>query len=42
MFLWFLACIAGGRMDFLRLSVLNQSTAYRIFGAFNPFVPTVG
>ena len=42
MFLWFLASFAGGRMEFLQLSVLNQSTAYRIFGAFNPFVPTVG
>ena len=40
--LWFLANLAGGRVAFLQLSVLNQSAVYRLFGAFNPFVPTLG
>ena len=40
--LWFLANLAGGRVAFLQLSVLNQSAVYRLFGALNPFVPTLG
>lgn len=36
--LWFVASVTAGSMEFLTLSVLNQSVGYSFFGAFNPFL----
>lgn len=36
--LWFAASVTAGLLEFLTLSVLNQSVGYSFFGAFNPFL----
>lgn len=36
--LWFAASVTAGSLEFLTLSVLNQSIGYSFFGAFNPFL----
>lgn len=36
--LWFVASVTAGSLEFLTLSVLNQSVGYSFFGAFNPFL----
>lgn len=36
--LWFVASVTAGSVEFLTLSVLNQSVGYSFFGAFNPFL----
>ncbi len=36
--LWFVACVTAGSLEFLTLSILNQSVGYSIFGSFNPFL----
>lgn len=36
--LWFAASVTAGSLEFLTLSVLNQSVGYSFFGAFNPFL----
>ena len=36
--LWFAASVTAGSLEFLNLSVLNQSVGYSFFGAFNPFL----
>lgn len=40
--LWFVANAAADGLSWLNADVLAQSVGYGIFGAFNPFVPTVG
>lgn len=35
---WFAASVTAGSVEFLTLSVLNQSVGYSFFGAFNPFL----
>lgn len=36
--LWFIASVTAGSLEFLTLSVLDQSVGYNFFGAFNPFL----
>lgn len=40
--LWFVANATAGALTWLNTDVLAQSVGYGIFGAYNPFVPTVG